>query len=236
MSTPALTLTGLADAQISVAPDAHERRSIALNAAARVGEVADAMDAEDAADALRLLAALSKETEAARKIVKEPVLALGKKIDETAKTFIADVEREKARIETALGTHQAAERRKADEARRAAEIEANRKAAEAARAAIVADHAATQAEADRAQQAAAKAEVEAAEARIVAAEISPTKPAGVAVRETWKFEVTDINALFKARPDLCLIEPNNAAIRAQIQHNQSLPGLRIWQEAKASIR
>lgn len=68
------------------------------------------------------------------------------------------------------------------------------------------------------------------------ATIAPTKPEGVAVRQSYKFEVTDIKALFKARPDLCVIEPNNAAIRAQIPHNQNIPGLRIWQEAKASIR
>ena len=68
------------------------------------------------------------------------------------------------------------------------------------------------------------------------AAIVPIKPEGVAVRSLWKFEVTDINALFKARPDLCVIEPHNANIRAQIPYNQSLPGLRIWQEAKASVR
>ena len=68
------------------------------------------------------------------------------------------------------------------------------------------------------------------------AAIAAIKPEGVALRQSWKFEVVDINALFMARPDLCVIEPNNAGIRAQIPHNQSLPGLRIWQEAKASVR
>jgi hypothetical protein len=56
------------------------------------------------------------------------------------------------------------------------------------------------------------------------------------LNQPYKFEITDINALFKARPDLCVIEPNGAAIRAQIPHNQNIPGLRIWQEAKARVR
>ena len=74
------------------------------------------------------------------------------------------------------------------------------------------------------------------QARVAVAAIAAIKPEGVALRQLWKFEVVDIRALFKARPDLCVIEPNNASIRAQIPYNQSLPGLRIWQEAKASVR
>jgi len=49
-------------------------------------------------------------------------------------------------------------------------------------------------------------------------------------------EVIDIKALYAARPDLCVIEPNGAAIRAQIPHNQTIPGLRVWSEAKASVK
>jgi len=236
MSTAALTITGLQHAQVELAPDSFERRSIALNAAARVPAVADAMDAEDAADALRLLSALVKDVEAARKVVKEPVLDLGKKIDSTAKEFVADVVAEKVRIETALGTFQAAEQRRADAERRAAQDEADRLAREAAKAQREADRATNHGEADRTQQVAAQAEAAAIEARVAAAEIAPVKPTGVAVRQPWKFEVTDIKALFAARPDLCVIEPNNAGIRAQIPHNQNIPGLRIWQEAKASVR
>jgi hypothetical protein len=232
----ALTLTGLQHAVVDLAPDSFERRALALNAAARVATVADAMDAEDAADALRLLSPLVKDVEAARKIVKAPVLELSKKIDDTAKDFIAEVAAEKLRIETALGTYQAAEQRRADAERRAAQEEADRLAREAAKAQREADRATNAGEAERTQQAAAQAETAAIEARVTAAEIAPAKPAGVAVRQPWKFEVVDIAALFVARPDLCRIEPDNAAIRAQIPHNQNIPGLRIWQEAKASIR
>lgn len=236
MSAPALTLTGLQHAQVDIQPAAFARRDAILVAARRVEAVGDAMEAEEAADALRALSGLCKEVEAIRKEIKAPVLELGKKIDAIASDFIGSVSTEKARLETALGTYQAAELRKADAARRAAQEEADRLAREAAKAQREAERATNGGEQDRTQQVAAEAETKAIEARVAAAEIAPVKPAGVAVRQPWKFEVTDINALFKARPDLCIIEPNNAAIRAQIPHNQNIPGLRIWQEAKASIR
>ena len=236
MSTPALTLTGLQHAQVDIQPAAYARRDAILTTSRRVLTVSDAMEAEEATDSLRSLAALCKEVETIRKEIKAPVLELGKKIDAIAAEFIGDAAAEKARLETALGTYQAAEQRKADAARRAAQEEADRLAREAAKAQREAERATTDGEQDRTQQAAAQAEAKAIEARVVAAEIAPVKPAGVAVRQPWKFEVVDINALFKARPDLCVIEPNNAGIRAQIPHNQNIPGLRIWQEAKASVR
>jgi len=46
----------------------------------------------------------------------------------------------------------------------------------------------------------------------------------------------DITALHAARPELCLIEPNNAAIRAVVKTGAQIPGLRVWQEAGAIVR
>lgn len=235
MST-VLTIAGLQNTQIDLAPDAFERREDILATTRSVTAVADAMDAEIAADALRLVTGLVKEVEDARTTIKAPVLELGKKIDATAKGFAADLATEKTRLERILGDYQAAERAKADKLRREAQEEADRLAHEAQKAAVAADRATNSGDADRTQQVAAAAETKAIEARVNVATIAPTAPAGVAVRQNWKYEVTDIKALFKARPDLCVIEPNAAAIRAQIPHNQDIPGLRIWQEAKASIR
>jgi hypothetical protein len=235
MST-ALTLSGLQNAQIDILPEVFTRRDIAVLEARQVVTITDAFEAECAADALRGVSTIAKEIEAARKIVKDPVLALGKKIDETAKTFVADLLTEEARLQRLLGDHQAAEQRKADKLRREAQEEADRLAREAATAARAAERATTDGQAEHAQQAAAVAEVAAVEARVAVAEIKREGPAGTVLRQTYKFEVTNINALFKARPDLCVIEPNGAAIRAQIPHNQQIPGLRIWCEAKVSVR
>ena len=61
---------------------------------------------------------------------------------------------------------------------------------------------------------------------------------GISTRTSWKFDVTDINALFSARPELCVVTPNNAAIRAVVKASKgaAIPGLRIWQEAGAIVR
>lgn len=235
MSAP-ITLTGIGDAQIQIALNSHVRRFEALIRAQSVLSVSDDLDAEEASDALRLLTQLAKQVEAARVEVGKPVLELTRKINATAKDFIGEVLEEKARLEGILGTFQAAQERKADAARRLAQDEANRFAADAARAQHAVEQAVSATEIERSQQAAAELEVKAIEARVAVAAIAAIRPEGVAVRSLWKFEVTDINALFKARPDLCVIEPNNANIRAQIPYNQSLPGLRIWQESKASVR
>jgi hypothetical protein len=235
MST-ALTLSGLQNAQIDIIPEVYTRRDVAVLEARQITSIGDAFEAESAADALRAVSTIAKEIEEARKIVKDPVLALGKKIDETAKTFVADLITEKDRLQRLLGDHQAAEQRKADKLRREAQEEADRLAREAAQAARAAERATTDAQAEQAQQAAAVAEVKAVEARVAVAEIKRDGPSGTVLRQTYKFEVTDIKALFKARPDLCVIEPNGAAIRAQIPHNQNIPGLRILCEAKASVR
>jgi hypothetical protein len=232
----ALTLSGLQNAQIDIIPEVYTRRDVAVLEARQITSIGDAFEAESAADALRAVSNLWKEIEAARKTIKGPVDDLVKKIQDTAKTFCADLVIEEERLKRLLGDHQAAEQRKADKLRREAQEEADRLAREAATAARAAERATNGAQAEQAQQAAAVAEVKAVEARVAVAEIKREAPSGTVLRQTYKFEVTDINALFKARPDLCVIEPNGAAIRAQIPHNQNIPGLRIWQEAKASVR
>jgi hypothetical protein len=236
LSPAVLTLAGLSEAKIVLAPDANERRATALSAARAITSVSDAFDAETAADALRTVSDLAKQVEAARAVVKAPVLELGKKIDSTAKDFSADLEAEKVRLSRLLGEFQAVERAKAEEVQRAAAAEARRLAEEAARAAADVEFATNGAEADRAQQVAAQAETAAIEARVAVAAAAPVKPRGVAVREVWKFEVTDLAALYKARPDLCVIEANSPLIRETVKVNQTIPGLRIWKEAAASTR
>ena len=235
MSAP-LTLTGIQSADIDIRPDAFASRDAALNAARLIQTVTDSLDAEWAAEALKAVTALARDVEACRTEIKAPVLSISRRIDETAKTFVADLLVERDRLNRLLGEYQLAERNKADSARREAQAEADRLAREAAQAARLAERATNDGQAEQAQQVAAAAEVAAVQARVAVAEIKPVNPDGVLLRLNWKYEVTDIKELWKARPDLCLIEPNAAAIRAQIPHNQSIPGLRVWSEAKASVK
>jgi len=62
----------------------------------------------------------------------------------------------------------------------------------------------------------------------------PVKVAGIQTRTTWEYEVTDIQALFAARPDLVTLEPNPSAIRAALAADKPIPGLRYWQVNKAT--
>jgi hypothetical protein len=47
-----------------------------------------------------------------------------------------------------------------------------------------------------------------------------------------------LQGLFKARPDLCVVTPNNAAIRAIVKasNGAAIPGVRVWQKSAAIVR
>lgn len=108
---------------------------------------------------------------------------------------------------------------------KAVEQEAARKA-EAARQQALADAAAEEArKASEASQAALRAPMP--EAR---------KIGGMPVKKTMKWEVTDIHALYKARPELVKLDPKPAAILSTCFPEQEVPGLKLWWEEVASTR
>lgn len=230
MST-ALTLTGLQAAEIAIAPEARELRDGLLVEIRGVTTVSDAFDADVAADVLKRTKDLTRSIEASRTTVKAPVLELGKKIDALAKEITAELESEAGRVAKVLGAYQLEEKRKAEAAARAAREEEERIKREAA------------AKAEAAAPAEVAAIVDQATERIVAtrqaaAAVVAPKAANTGVREDVCFEVTDIVALYAARPELVNLEPNGTAIRAICKANPKLqlPGLRHWTEAKTIIR
>ena len=63
------------------------------------------------------------------------------------------------------------------------------------------------------------------------------KPAGLVVREVWKFEVLDIRHLVASNPALVRFEPNTAAINEAIRNGlRTCPGLRIYSETVTGVR
>jgi uncharacterized protein YfcZ (UPF0381/DUF406 family) len=88
------------------------------------------------------------------------------------------------------------------------------------------------------QQAAALA---AQQARLAAATTAlekpvaaPSRPAGMVVRDVWKFEVLDIWAV---PGDFVRIQPNAEAIYAALRAGvEAIPGLRVWKETRAGVR
>jgi hypothetical protein len=53
---------------------------------------------------------------------------------------------------------------------------------------------------------------------------------GQTVKQILCYEVTDLMALVKARPDLCKIEAKTSAIKSTCHPNLPIPGLRLWFE------
>jgi len=63
---------------------------------------------------------------------------------------------------------------------------------------------------------------------------APYKPAGMAIRDVWQFEVTDIWAVPR---ELVRIQLNSEAVHAALRAGvQEIPGLRVWKETRAGVR
>jgi len=70
---------------------------------------------------------------------------------------------------------------------------------------------------------------------IAAPEPEAIRARGQSIKQVLKYEVTDIYALVKARPDLCKIEEKASAINATCHPNMQIPGLKLWYENKSTF-
>ena len=194
---------------------------------------------------MAVLKSITKGVEASRVLVKKPVLEIGSLIDNTAKNFVGPVLDEISRLSKLISSFQKEEIEKAEKLRR--EQEAIRakalKEAEEKRLQLEAQEAAAKTAAQKLdvlqQQEAEEKKLEEAVRQTAQAEnsIAPARTAGMVVKKSWKFEVIDIHALFKAKPDLCVITPNNAAIRGMISGGmRECPGLRIYEDISTTVR
>jgi chromosome segregation ATPase len=52
----------------------------------------------------------------------------------------------------------------------------------------------------------------------------------------WNFEVTDIDALYKARPELVKMEAKRREALIAVEADQTIPGLRIFRDSKQAVR
>ena len=233
LKTPAIS-PELFLSEIEIVAEAFELRKQAITQAESITTVTDEFEATQAASAMKQLAELEKQIESSRKMAKDPALQLGKRIDSTAKEFVESIKVEKMRMSRILGEYQIAERKKKEAAERAAR--------EAERQAIVA------AEMKEKERLAKELDgrtgtlnedvekiAEDTQKEIVGIrqEVAQKHGAisGIKVRKKVCFEVEDVAALQKARPDL--FSPDESKIRAALKLTQSIPGLKIWEETKA---
>lgn len=229
-----LQLYGIDKPSVIISPEAHEAKRVALSIAGACTEVTDINSQAAASQAQSALKNLIKQVEASHAEIKAPVLKIGREIDGVKNTFISELTAEERRLSLLVGAYQEAQMQR----KRQAEEDARRKEQE--RLAQL-----KREELDRIKQETAGRtgtllpDMEAMRQRAVddvsairqtAANAAVAAPTGSMTRKNWKFEVTDLNALFRAAPELCIIAPNNAAIRAVIKNNQKIPGLRVWSE------
>ena len=229
-----LQLYGIDNPSVIISPEAHEAKRVALSIAGACTEVTDINSQAAASQAQSALKNLIKQVEASHAEIKAPVLKIGREIDGVKNTFISELTAEERRLSLLVGAYQEAQMQR----KRQAEEDARRKEQE--RLAQL-----KREELDRVKQETVGRtgtllpDMEAMRQRAVddvsaiqqtAANAAVAAPTGSMTRKNWKFEVTDLNALFRAAPELCTIAPNNAAIRAVIKNNQKIPGLRVWSE------
>lgn len=252
----ALELRNVGSVEIAIAPSAAIVRDDAIAAAGWVAQVASHAQFGAAAEALKGLRSVAKSVEVSRTAIKAPVLDLGKKIDATAKAFVAEVDQEITRLTGLMTQWEIEQRRLAAEAERQRQEEERRaRAAEeaklaeirrqqeaAARAEMLANTEAERAAAEAhriAAEVAAAAEREAAAARaaVVPVVIQAPKVSGTVVREEWTFEVTDLRAFAQAHPDLVEITVRRADVLKMIRGGcRQLAHARIYTETKVGVR
>ena len=165
MSTNALAILG-DGYQIQITPEAEKQKATTLSAARAVVAVTDTDSCDIAQSRLRSLASVRTAVESSRKIVKAPVIDLGKRIDGIAADFVADVVAEEARLSGLVTEYAREQQRIQREAELAAEQERQRVERERHEAEMAAQREAARIERER--QAAEKAAHEAEIARLKA--------------------------------------------------------------------
>jgi len=219
-----------------------QKRDALVLRAERVMSVTTADEQTEAVEIGQKLRTWMKDVEAARVEVKAPFRERAELIDSLAKEAVAPLKTELDRLSRLVSCfqQQEAERVKRAEDARQQEIirlEAERKKAEddarVMQAAMVSDK--DLAEAIAAEAAAKKAQEDAYN-RIAAPLPEAQKATGAATRKEMCYEVVDVVALYRARPELVRLEANAAAIRATVFVGMTIPGLRIWEETRTVIR
>jgi dTMP kinase len=165
MSTTALAILG-DGYQIQITPEAEKQKATIINAARAVVAVTDADSCDIAQSRLRSLASVRTAVESSRKIVKAPVIDLGKRIDGIAADFVAEVIAEEARLSGLVTEYAREQQRIKREAELAAEQERQRIERERHEAEMAAQREAARIERER--QAAERAAHEAEIARLKA--------------------------------------------------------------------
>lgn len=126
MKQQLITITGTELTKFDATAEAIAKRDELLAIARKGTAIANDESAQRAAAILKDLKAFSRTIEASRKEAKEPVLTIGKSIDELAGKLTAEIKQQEERIGSLLAAWQEQQRKAAEEARRRAYEEEQR--------------------------------------------------------------------------------------------------------------
>lgn len=228
MSDKALLVRNDAKLAIALSAEGIELRDAALAKSGLIGRVSNAEEQQRAVDAQKLLYEFRKAVEKSRVLVKAPVLAFAKTIDDIAKEAGKEVAEEEIRVSTLVADFQALELAKirAKEAAEKAELEA----AERERQKALAE-AKSHEEVDAIQ-----ADFSHRQQEMQRPALPPPKAVGQSVREVWDYEVTNINLLAEKHRGYVNIEPRRADIIAALNQGFIFEGLRAFKTCKSGVR
>lgn len=208
---------GVDGIKISAIPEAANHKLDILFELQQLELVTDQRTQEVAVASLRIAKKFLKDVEASRKAIKEPVLALGKKIDAFASDFASDLESKVIEIESQITAHQ----------NYMAAMERDRQKA------IMEEHLKKEAELRKQQALAANPEQkrELAEKTIELEReamqqleaIQPPKSQGLSMRRVAYFKVIDPIKAFSEKPEWFEIVPRTALINKAILAGEKAP-------------
>jgi hypothetical protein len=185
--------------QLTIADEAIQRKAELLAHSAAIQIVGDNDDSAQAQFYIRRLAEMRIEIDKCRKTIKEPVIRIGKMIDQASADFLIEITAEEGRIRQLVGRH-------AEEVLR---IKAEKEAAE--RAAFEASRAAREASEEGGIAAMLAAKRATAEKMEASNEVATTKVAD-GVRFAWDFEVDNIEAVYRAAPEFVNLDVKRSAV------------------------
>lgn len=192
--------------------------------------VSDLASREGAATQLREVATFAKFIDDDRKKRTRPLDAEKKAIMDEYRPAEADLANARSMLTAGILKFDTEERRKAEEAQRAADAAAEK---ERARLAKLAEKAEARGDAHKAQEFERRSEFVATQAPVA---VPPPKLDGVSTRKVWRYEIVDAKHI----PSRYLIVDTkalDAAVRSLgADAANMIPGIRVWAEETAVVR
>lgn len=250
--------------EVMASPDAYQTRDQLIIQARKGNSITSDEGLKRVTAIIKSIDSFRSSVEAAKIRAKEPLLTITREIDAVHDSLLEDVKAEKARLSRLAGDYGArklqaereAQKKRNEEMMRLAREQAAEEEAKAAaaREQWERDRKEEEEMGDPVQEDAPLAEVEETPEQIQAREarekrmrelqaeqekVAKSKPKGLAIREVIEFEVEDIETLYESNPSCVKLTPIRSMITAALKAlkgDQTLPGVKHWKEAKASVR